>query len=205
MKTMMLELWVARRGLDPAAESCLTALRDLLRTPVRDVERGELWRFHIEASEDADKAHADKAHADKATDANKATLRTRLQEAACRAGRYVNTNRDVFAWLDGPRPVAPCDAPGCFAADVWVRDGDGRDPAALAWFRAQAAPSLATVERGVLWRLVLPADTADAAREAALEIALARGRHQGLLANPHAQRAEVIDIVPVPVRGEVAA
>ena len=182
---MWLDFLVWRRGLDPAAHTCEQALRGLLRLPVAGVERGELWRFDLTDGEDA------------------AATREALERAACRAGRYVNLNRDACAWLEGARPYpSAAPVPGT-AADVWVRDGDGRDPAALEFFRARGAPSLREVRRGVLWRLWLPDLDSGSARRRAESIAVTRSRRQGLLMNPHAQTAEVLHVVHSPVQEDI--
>jgi hypothetical protein len=146
---------------------------------VHGVERAELWRFDL------------------APGADVAAARARFEAAACRAGRYVNLNRDACSWPDGARPY-PENAPrrGC-AVDVWVRDGDGGDAAAFAYFRAEE-PCLVDLRRGTLWRLWLSEADRTAARERALEVAVARGRRHGLLANPHAQTAEVLHVVGGP-------
>ena len=181
---MLLDFLVSRRGLDPAAETCWQALRHLLGLPVAGVERGELWRFDLEDGEDA------------------SACRGALERAACRAGRYVNLNRDACVWLAGPRPYPrPAPVPGT-AADVWVRDGEGRDPAALEFFRSQGTARLRDLGRGVLWRLWLPDRDADAARRRAESIAVTRSRREGLLMNPHAQRAEVLHVVCSPAGEE---
>jgi phosphoribosylformylglycinamidine (FGAM) synthase PurS component len=185
MTRVDLDFVVARRGLDPAAESCETALRELLGVDLVALERAELWRFRVAAVDTAERA----------------ALEERLRSAACRAGRYVNLNRDTCTWLAGPRPWAG-PAAGVSAVDVWVCDGDGRDPAALAWFRSQASPRVEDVRHGVLWRLVLPLADPDRARERALEIAETRARRQGLLANPNAQTAEVLHVVRASRTGE---
>jgi hypothetical protein len=177
-----LDFMVQRRGIDPAAETCAHALRDLLAAPVSYVERGELWRF-----ESGEVPHGSIEE-----------LQQRLRDAACRAGRYVNLNRDECGWMQAARPYPDAAPAGAFAVDIWVRDGDGRDAAALAWFRSQAHHGLEDLRRGILWRLVLPAHDAAAAREAALELAVTRARAHGLLANPHAQTAEIVAVVPGP-------
>lgn len=169
-----LDYLVSRRGLDPAAETCAWALTDLLHADVRGVRRGELWRFELEGALDVD------------------TAQRRLETAASRAGRYVNRNRDVGVWLAGPRPYPPDGPAGCTAVDVWVQEGDGRDAAALAWFRAQGPVPLGDLQRGVLWRLFLPGRDAPAAREWASELAVTRARAHGLLSNPHAQTSQVL-------------
>jgi hypothetical protein len=171
-----LDFLVTRRGVDPAAETAAMALRDLMGADVAGLERGELWRFEVE---------------------NGATLdatRTALERAACRAGRYVNLNRDTFVWLDEPRPYPRHGPTGGSAVDLWVTDGDGRDAAALAWFRAQASADVRGVRRGVLWRLVLPVAKEQAA-DIAWSLGESRARRDGLLFNPHAQRAEIVGVV----------
>lgn len=174
------DLVIWRRGIDPAAETCEQALRDLMHLPVAAVQRAQLWRFRIAGA-----------------GADRSAWRAELQRAACRAGRYVNLNRDACAWVDGPRPYPADGPPGGHAVDVWVRDGDGRDPVALDYFRRTVA-GLDDLERGVLWRLVLPEPDATRARRLAEDIAVRRSRHQGLLANPQAQSAVVLSVQPAP-------
>jgi len=174
---MQLDLLVKRRGLDPSAETCLHALCHLMRVPVAGVERGELWRFEVAAGESA------------------AECRERLERAAARAGRYVNQNRDTCTWLDGPQPYPEAAPAGGSVADVWVLDGDGRDAAALEYYRSQAVPALADMRRGVLWRLWLPEPDARAARALAQAITVTRSRRAGLLMNPQAQTAEVLHVL----------
>jgi hypothetical protein len=171
-----MDFLVTRRGVDPAAETAAMALHDLLSTPVAGVERGELWRFEIDAA------------------APVGPTREAIERAACRAGRYVNVNRDRTQWLDAPRPYPPAAPPGGSAVDVWVTDDGGADPVALRYFRAQAGAGVTGVRRGVLWRLWLPAAAGDP-RELAWEVAATRARRQGLLFNPHAQRAEILGVV----------
>ena len=179
---MELDLEVARRGIDPAAETCAHALRDLLGIAVWGVERADLWRFDAGPLAEPDRAR----------------ICERLAGAASRAGRYVNLNRDIARWQSGPRPYASDRPAGGTAVDVWVRDGDGADPVALRYFRAQAHAGLQQVWRGTLWRLYLPEPDPGVARTQALEIALTRDRRHGLLANPHAQTALVLHVVPGP-------
>jgi hypothetical protein len=176
-----LDFLVTRRGVDPAAETAAMALTDLLATPVAGVERGELWRFTL------------------APGAQVAPARAALERAACRAGRYVNTNRDIWTWLDAPRPYPAAAPRGGTAVDIWVTDGDGRDPVAARDFGAEVS-DLRDVRRGILWRLWLPVD-AQAAADLAWSIAETRARRQGLLFNPHAQKAEILAVVAAPLEG----
>jgi len=177
-----LDLLVARRGTDPAGETCAHALRDLLGAPVAGVERGELWRFELAPAASGDPA----------------AVRIAVERAAMRAGRYVNSNRDTCRWITGAVPY-PADAPPLgVAVDVWVCDGDGRDAAALAYFRAQAGDVVRGVRRGTWWRLWMQEGPADAARERAWDLACTRSRTHGLLFNPQAQNAEILAVVPGP-------
>jgi hypothetical protein len=177
---MELVFEVARRGIDPAAATCEHALRDLLGLDVTAVERSEMWRFDVGA----------------VPAASLGELRVRLAAAASRAGRYVNPNRDRASWMNAPRPYSSA-AAGC-AVDVWVCDGDGTDGRAGQYFRSRAHAGLVGVRRGILWRLYLPLADPAAARAQALDIAVRRGRRHGLLANPHAQSAVVLHVVPAP-------
>jgi hypothetical protein len=174
-----LDLLVLRRGFDPAAETTGSALRDLLGADVTHVERGELWRFTF-ATPDPE---------------GFAAWRAPLVRAACRVGRYVNSNRDACAWWSGSRPYPEQAPPGGAAVDLWVCDGDGEDRAAAAYFRRQTGAPLGAVRRGILWRLCFPGTDLDAARERAADLAVTRSRRHGLLSNPHAQRAELLGAV----------
>lgn len=176
-----LDLLVMRRGTDPGAETCAHALRDLLGAPVNSVERGTLWRFEI-ATEGA---------------AEPAALAPALERAALRAGRYVNGNRDTCTWIAGA-PLAPPVPGDGVPVDVWVYDGDGRDPVALAYFRSQAGAAVRDVRRGTRWRLWIRAASPEAAREVASDLAWTRSRAHGLLCNPQAQTAEILPAVPAP-------
>jgi hypothetical protein len=181
-----LDFLVSRRGTDPADETCLVALRDLLGAEIAGVERGELWRFEV-AEGDA---------------AALAGWKERLERAACHAGRYVNTNRDRCTWTSdaGEDPIA---APrGGTIVEVWVCDGDGRDAAALAYFRARSGTALAGLRRGTLWRLWFAATDAETARARASELAVTRTRRLGLLSNPQSQRAEIIAVIRDPAAKE---
>jgi hypothetical protein len=65
---MKLDFYVARRGIDPAAQTCMTALRDLMHLDVAGVERGALWCFDVPEQPPL------------------AASRDRLRRCACRAG-----------------------------------------------------------------------------------------------------------------------
>ena len=172
---MRLELLVRRKGTDPTAETCLHALQALMALDVTDLEHGTLWRFDVDG------------------DTGPARLKDAIARAACRAGRYVNTNRDTYAWLD-ELPAAAMARPALTATDLWICLGDGRDPVAQAYFAAQTGARLRQVRCGMLYRLWMPQRDAAAAREFAFEVAVTRTRRHGLLMNPHAQTLEVLRV-----------
>lgn len=173
---MRLDFLIRRRGVDPAAESALHALRDLMRAPVVDVERGTLWRFEVEGATDS------------------GLLREQLERAACRAGRYVNLNRDEYVWLDGgSRPEAPGGGAGC-AVSLWITHSDGSDAVARDYFQARLTAPLKAVRRGVFYRLWSAETQPQAALKLAQEVAVARTRRAGLLLNPHYEQLEVLEV-----------
>ena len=123
------------------------------------------------------------------------------------SGRYYNPNKHHYGCFEGPQlpgwfdpegPAADAALPAQWPGEVRGSDlettGDelydlllgGRAPDGcsacdvLALNRGQMRPVIS----GVLWRLVLQAD-AEAAAELGLRLAVARGRKQGLLINPH--------------------
>lgn len=167
---MSLDFLVQRAGGDPTAETSLHALRDLMRLPVRGVEAGTLWRFSVRPA--GDSVHAE------------------LERAACRAGRYVNLNRDVYRWM---QPEAKSVERGCLV-DVWVLDGDGRDAVALSYFRAQVGSRVTDVRRGAFYRLHVEESEPSAARRLVEDLAVTRTRTHGLLANPNSQRVEILGL-----------
>ncbi|UCE02568.1 MAG: hypothetical protein JSW67_15225 [Candidatus Latescibacterota bacterium] len=171
---MQLDFLVRRSGLDPTAETCLHALRDLMQLPVHAVEHGTLWRFHVSAGDES--------------------VRTQLERAACRAGRYVNLNRDTCVWVE---PGARAQTSAC-AVEVWVTQGDGRDPVALSYFRQQIGRGLTEVQSGVFYRLHVDEADPVAARRLVEDVATTRSRTHGLLANPHSQRVEILSVSPAP-------
>ena len=175
---MRLDFLIQRRGTDPAAETALHALRDLMHVPIVDVTRGTLWRFDIDGHDDVD------------------ALQAALQRAASRAGRYVNTNRDACHWLDaaGRRVVATAGT-GC-AVSLWITSGGGEDELARAYFEAQTGARLTKARRGTFYCLATAEADPEKARAQILDVAVTRTRQHGLLANPHHESIEVLAVVP---------
>jgi phosphoribosylformylglycinamidine (FGAM) synthase PurS component len=172
-----LDLLVRRKGVDPAAETCLHALQVLMQVAVERVERGTLWRFELESDAKPEVVRG---------------LKHDLLRAACRAGRYLNPNRDAGVWLDEVSPPSSRSS----VALLWILDGDGHDPAARAYFSQRSGARLRDLRRGTFYRLWIPGRDADAAARLAQEVAVSRTRKQGLLANPHSQTVELLELVP---------
>jgi hypothetical protein len=173
---MRLDFLIRRRGIDPAAESALHALRDLMHVAVLDVERGTLWRFDVDDGADP------------------LAVREALERAACRAGRYVNTNRDECLWLDvGAAEPAERAGVGC-AVSLWITRADGHDAVARDYFQSRVAARLNTVRRGTFYRLWCAEVESQRALELVEGVAVARTRRQGLLLNPHHERLEVLEV-----------
>ena len=175
---MRLDFLIRRRGTDPAAETALHALRDLMHVAVFDVVRGTLWRFDVEDHDDV------------------AAVQAVLQRAASRAGRYVNTNRDACAWLDATRiPAADNARPGC-AVSVWVTSGDGKDEVAREYFATRTGERVTRARRGTFYCLWTAERDPETAREQILDVAVTRTRQHGLLSNPHHESVEVLAVAP---------
>ena len=172
-----LDLLVRRKGVDPAAETCLHALQVLMQVAVERVERGTLWRFELESDAEPEAVRR---------------LKDDLLRAACRAGRYLNPNRDAGVWLD---ELGATPNPSCVAL-LWIRERDGLDPVAQAYFSQRSGVPLRDLRRGTFYRLWIPSRDAEAAARLALEVAVTRTRKQGLLANPHSQTVELLELVP---------
>jgi hypothetical protein len=170
---MQLDFLVMRKGLDPTAETSLHALRDLMGEDVVDVEHGTLWRIDLQPAVDVGE------------------VKQAFARAACRAGRYVNLNRDDYCWLDEPQPGRPGERGGC-SVDLWICDGDGQDDVARAYFETQLQQGLERLRRGTLYRLWLPLQDPEEARRKGRELAWTCSRSQGLLMNPHSQILEIL-------------
>lgn len=174
---MRLDFLIQRRGVDPTAESALHALRDLMHAPIEAVDHGTLWRFEVGADVEAPRLQAE------------------LERAACRAGRYVNTNRDTWAWLDSHAAEPQAAREGCSVA-LWITEGDGRDAVARRYFESRVSATLSAVQRGTFYRLWTRERDAVRARALVTEVAVTRTRTHGLLVNPHTERLEILAVTP---------
>ena len=173
---MQLDFLIRRRGLDPAAETALHALRDLMHAPIVAAERGTLWRFECDATGDVPR------------------LQHQLERAACRAGRYVNTNRDRCHWLEAQTRFGAHDVEGS-TVSLWVTHGDGGDDVGRDYFENAVGSRLRSVRRGVFWALTTPEPDPQRARELVLDLAVTRTRRRGLLLNPHLEQLAVLSVI----------
>ena len=80
-----------------------------------------------------------------------------VRDAACRAGRYVNLNRDGCEWVAGARPADPVDTPGRLCGrHLGPRRRGPRPGRARLFSGAGRAPRCAICSAASRWRLHLP-------------------------------------------------
>lgn len=171
---MKYELRVQRQGVDPTAESSRHAMRDIMGAPVLAVEHGELWQFVVEGS------------------ASKRQVRDAIENAASRAGRYVNLNRDVMLWEEDESTQSSPDH-GCHV-DVWVRQAQGDDARALQWFRRHTGLVIEQMRRGRWYRVHVDIKDPLEAQRCVEALATSHSRSSGLLANPHSEKVDILRV-----------
>jgi hypothetical protein len=172
---MQLYLTVALRGADPTALTAEYALRRHLgfADQITALRRLTLWRFDLaEADQDA----------------------ARRQAAAwvTQSQLFVNPNQHSYELLD----PAQADSRPAPERQVWIAVQDEPDldgAAATRLVRERlGGTALREAHRATVWQLELAGELAPARRQTiAEEVAVARGRRHGLLANPHCQSARV--------------
>jgi hypothetical protein len=171
--TRVAQAWVELISDDPEALSALGVARARLAAG-RDLER--LRRVRLIELEGALPA------------------RERIEALLHGSTQFYNPHKERCSIrLAGEDPV-PLD-PEERAVLVFERDGIRR-PAAERWWRHQTGDSV-EVREGVVWALGFGAE--HPSRETVEELALVRGREQGLLSNPHSQGYRVAnERIPVP-------
>ncbi|MBN1879627.1 hypothetical protein JW823_05910 [bacterium] len=115
---------------------------------------------------------------------------TIMTELAEKTKVFVNPNKHRYAIQpEGTIHSAPCpDNPGSFSIPVVISSFDDRaGTTAMQTLNDlySVGKNVRSVQSGVLWTLVLKAESLDAARRIAEDIAVTRSRTEGLLANPH--------------------
>lgn len=200
---MRLDLLVGLKTVDLVRETAWLALTGQLGWSERllDLRRYRLWRFAVPGA---------------AVDAG--ALGAALAAALERSADFYNPNKERLRWAApgelsaGETLVAPAVSPAHalpragaqpWQLGLWVTDEGGEAPALARRTAAQlAAAGLALpalgLATGAYWELTLAA--ADAAEALALagELAVSRGRHAGLLLNPHYQEGWLLALAALP-------
>ena len=116
-----------------------------------------------------------------------------VTELAEKTNVFVNPNKHVYDVLTG-EAAAAASPEGLHSVRVLVTDpADGSAEGALAALQGRLGygESVRGLLKGVLWTLTIAANSPEAAREVAQEIAVTRAREHGLLMNPHFQECLV--------------
>jgi hypothetical protein len=200
---MRRDLLVELKTIDLVRETAWLALTEKLgwEGTLLGLNRYELWRFEGAAGEGEPAAEA--------------ALESELE----RSSAYYNPNKESRRFLpDGrlgegelleqgqalPAPASPA-AGQRWQALLWITDEGGSRPALRERSGTRLAPAGFDLERlrsGTLWELDLVAENAEAARGLLTGLALSRGRHEGLLFNPHYQEGRLLELEPaVPAPG----
>jgi phosphoribosylformylglycinamidine synthase len=172
----VLFLTVALRGADPTALTATYAVRHRLGlgSEIAALERLQLWRFDVAAPSVAE-----------ALD--------RARGWVTQSQLFVNPNQHVYRLEGAGEATRPAVVDG-----VWIAVGDRPDQEGVAATRLVrerlGGTALVEARRAVVWQLRFAPGVDTARRRAcAAEVAVARTRQRGLLANPHYQAAHVVD------------
>ena len=140
-----------------------------------DLRRADYYRFVTEA---ADEAAATKL----------------VREAAERTTLFVNPNKHSYEvrFRDDDWRVTIA-GPGLYSVEVLVTELNGGGAALREALQAQwpGAQAIQELSAGILWTLILKAESAAQARQIAEEIAVTRRVNKGLLINPHYQECQI--------------
>ena len=168
MSSQWLQLWVERRGLDPAAWTASHALQLLLggEAPAH-LGRADLWELE---AEDAGEG-----------------LAARFETWTRASNLFLNPGRDRGFVLAG----APPD-PVPVTAYVVVCDRGGGEARAHALTLSHALGGRWRARRGTVLTIVWSPERADDVPELADRVAYARRRRSGLLVNDEAQEARIL-------------
>lgn len=194
-------LTVTLRITDNEARSALEALQEKmgLKTSVRDLARDELWEIGVEAGS-ADEALASVEGIVRATNIfanpNKHSFTLDVRREGGAGGSGGGTDRPGGA---GPERACGSAGDAGLSADefaILVSDREGAEGQSVAAaVRRAGFEGVVSVRRWTRWRVRLTGDAVpgDPALTALVErIAVARGRHDGLLSNPHSQTSTVL-------------
>jgi len=169
----ILQLWVERLELDPAAWTAGHTLQLLMSNdaPAR-VGRADLWEIEaLDATDDAAEA---------------AERRKRFEAWMRGSNLFMNPSRDRGKLLDGAPPEG-----GPTIGHVVAIDKGASESRAHALTLAHALGGRWRVRRGTVWSLSWPAERADQVPALLESAAFARRRHTGLLVQPESQEARL--------------
>ncbi len=118
------------------------------------------------------------------------------QELAEKTNLFVNPNKHSYE-VRSPQQHsgAPLQQDGLWRVEVLVTDAEGAEADDIQQALTQRlgyGEQVAAVRRGILWVLLLAADSAEEARRIAEDITVTTARDQGVLINPHFQNWEII-------------
>ncbi len=123
---------------------------------------------------------------------DKASARELVTKLAEDTNYFVNPNKHAFTvcpwgeWPgEGDNGVQTVRLLVTDPADTWAEG-------TTAALRERTGGQVQSVERGIMWTLRLAADSAEAARKMAEEIAVTKRIDQGLLVNPHFQEYHIV-------------
>lgn len=124
---------------------------------------------------------------------DRAAAEALARELAEETNLFVNPNKHVFEVRFPEDRAGGAPAPGEQVVSVLVTTPDDTSGAGIAaTLRGpRGYDAVSAVETGVLWTLRLKADSPEAARAMAEEIAITRSQSQGILMNPHFQEIEM--------------
>ena len=125
-----------------------------------------------------------------------AAARLLAQELADKTNLFVNPNKHSYA-ICSPQEHngGPVPQDDLWRVEVLVTDAEGAQAPEIEQAltgRLGYAEQVAAGRRGILWTMVLAADSAEEARSIAESITVTTARDEGLLVNPHFQDWEII-------------
>jgi len=176
-KKNTVNILVTLKIFDNVAASALYALRDRLRCEqIQSLDRSDYWSIQL-------------------YDLDEKTAVERIEQVVSRTALFANPNKHRWSIHSNASLVdlLPEKREGSVAA-ILVEDEDDAGAAELRETLIQRGDLGKRIEvlHGIWWVLHLGNLCPEAARTIAEEIAVTRGRRQGLLCNPHYQRATVL-------------
>jgi len=118
------------------------------------------------------------------------------QELAEKTNLFVNPNKHSYEVRSPQQHSArPSQQEGLWRVEVLVTDAEGAEADDIQQALTQRlgyGGQVAAVRQGILWTLLLAADTSDQAQQIAEQITVTTARDQGMLVNPHFQAWEIL-------------